>query len=275
MLGAVRLAITQRSQPGVDLVQGLFILVIVTGCGVPVIALMVSAADEWSRSIIDNALQGTDFGHRVGDLLSLSGGSLAPVLAILFGFVALMVSGLMICLLAFRAAMLVLLAGLLPVAAAMTTTQTGREMMKRYAAWVVALVVWKPVAALIYAAAFRLIGAHDLDSSGVGSVLLGLTLMTAAVLALPALLRFLVPAAGALHSGSPAAATMSAAMVMPRGARMLRHAAPGGAVAASAGRLASGARNAPGSQGPPPPAPPGAPAAPPAQQPAPPPARVS
>jgi type IV secretion system protein TrbL len=270
MIGAVRLAVTQRAQPGVDLVQGLFILVIVTGCGVPVIALLVGAADEWSQAIIANALHGGDFGRNVAEMLKLSGPQLAPILAILFGLVAVFVSGLMICALAFRAAMLVLLAGLLPVAAAMTTTQTGRMMMKKYAAWVISLVAWKPCAALIYAAAFRLMGARELDASGVGSILIGLTLMTAAVLALPALLKFLVPAAAVLHTGSPAAASRTAAMQIPAGARMIRHAVPGpsAAVAAAGGRMAAGARNAPPGpsgpsgrdgppgSGPPPPVPP-------------------
>jgi hypothetical protein len=30
--------------------------------------------------------------------------------------------------------------------------------MRHYVAWVIAFIAWKPVAALIYAAAFRLIG---------------------------------------------------------------------------------------------------------------------
>jgi type IV secretion system protein TrbL len=280
MIGAVRLAVTQRAQPGVDLVQGLFILVIVTGCGVPVIALLVGAADEWSQAIIANALHGGDFGRNVADMLKLSGPELGPILAILFGLVAVFVSALMICALAFRAAMLVLLAGLLPVAAAMTTTQTGRMMMKKYAAWVISLVAWKPCAALIYAAAFRLMGARELDASGVGSILIGLTLMTAAVLALPALLKFLVPAAAVLHTGSPAAASRTAAMQIPAGARMIRHAVPGPAasVAVAGGRMAAGARNAPSGpsgrdgppgsgSGPPPPVPPVQRASMPAQRP--------
>jgi type IV secretion system protein TrbL len=239
IIGACRLAWQQTAQPGVDLLEGLLVLVVVTGCGVPIIGLLVSGADAWSQSIIEDALRGGDFGRKIAGMLSLSGPDLAPVLAIFFGVVALVVSAVMICELVFRAAMLVLLAGLLPVAASMTTTQTGRDLMRHYAAWVVAFIAWKPIAALIYAAAFRLIGTHDIGVTGIGSVLIGLTLMTAAVLALPALLRFLVPATRALHAGSPAAATRTAAMRMPTGARRVASFTHPSAVAVSAGQAAA------------------------------------
>jgi type IV secretion system protein TrbL len=99
----------------------------------------------------------------------------------------------MICELAFRSGMLVLLAGFLPVVASMAVLPGGKHHAKRYGGWVIGLVMWKPIAALIYAAAFRLIGAHDLDSSGIGSILIGLTLMFAAFAAMPALVQFLTP----------------------------------------------------------------------------------
>jgi type IV secretion system protein TrbL len=259
IVGACRLAWQQTAQPGVDLLEGLLVLVVVTGCGVPMIGLLASGADAWAQSIVRDALQDGDFAHNIGAMLRSQQSNVAPVLAIFFGIIALLVSAAMICLLAFRAAMLVLLAGLLPVAASLTTTQAGREYMRHYVAWVVAFIAWKPVAALIYAAAFRLIGTHGVGlGAGVGSVLIGLTLMTAAVLALPALLRFLVPATRALHAGSPAAATRHAAMRMPSGARRavaFTHpatmAVSAGQAAATGVRHATGARQQPASVPPP------------------------
>jgi type IV secretion system protein TrbL len=276
IIGAVRMAVAQRGQPGIDLVQGIFILVLVTGCGVPIIGMLTSGADAWAHSIIENATNGTDFGRNIASMLALAGPRLAPALTIMFGIVAVCVSGLMICLLAFRAAMLVMLAGFLPIAAAMTTTQAGREHMRKYLAWVIAFVAWKPCAALIYAAAFRLLGTHNLDATGAGSVLIGVTLMTMAILALPALLRFLVPAVAALHASSPTTAAAVAASSMPPGAKMLRHAQH---VAAGAGAVA-GVRGPSGAQGGPsgptgpsgsasPPTPPAVPPTPPVRPPSP------
>jgi type IV secretion system protein TrbL len=257
IIGAARLAWQQTAQTGVELLEGLFIMVVVTGMGVPMIATLVSGADAWSESIIENGTAGTDFGRNITAMLSLGGPTLAPVLAIFFGILALLVSITQIGLLVFRAAALVLLAGLLPVAAALAMIPGGREQLKRYIAWVIALIAYKPVASLIYLAAIHLVGAHDLTGSGAGSILIGLSLMVMALLALPALLRFLVPATAALHAGSPAAATRTAAMQMPTGARRaVAFTHPAATLAVSAGQAAAtgvrtatgaatGARNAP------------------------------
>ena len=140
--------------------RGLLVLVLVTGCGVPMIGLLVSGADAWSQSIIDDATGG-DFGRNV----TAAAGAHRPVARAVSRDLlrydrARRERRRRVVLLVFRAAMLVLLAGLLPVAASMTTTQTGREHFKKYCAWTLALVAYKPAAALIYAAAFRLIGTH-------------------------------------------------------------------------------------------------------------------
>jgi type IV secretion system protein TrbL len=111
IIGAARLAWQQTAQTGVELLEGLFIMVVVTGMGVPMIATLVSGADAWSESIIENGTAGTDFGRNITAMLSLGGPTLAPVLAIFFGILALLVSITQIGLLVFRAAALVLLAG--------------------------------------------------------------------------------------------------------------------------------------------------------------------
>jgi hypothetical protein len=43
------------------------------GCGVPMIGLLTSGADAWSQSIINDAIQGGDFGRNITAMLSLSG----------------------------------------------------------------------------------------------------------------------------------------------------------------------------------------------------------
>jgi type IV secretion system protein TrbL len=254
LIGACRLAWEQRAQPGRDLVQGLITLTLVTGCGVPVIGLLVSGADAFAQSILDDARTGTasDFGANVAGMLALSGPTLAPMLVIVLGGIALIVSVIQIGLMIFRAAALVMLAGLLPVAASMTTTQAGRDHFKRYVGWVVALASYKVVAALIYSAAFRLTSTHSLSANGVGSLLIGVCLMTVAVVALPALLKFLVPAIGAISVGaaSGGAVGMAGAMAMPTGARMIASHGGAGAVGAAGAAGPSGATAATAAAGP-------------------------
>jgi type IV secretion system protein TrbL len=123
---------------------------------------LVSGSDAFAQSILDDAQSSTagDFGANVAGMLALSGPALAPMLVIFLGSIALLVTVLQIGLMVFRAAALVMLAGLLPVAASMTTTQAGREHFKKYVGWVVALAAYKVVAALTYSAAFKLTSTH-------------------------------------------------------------------------------------------------------------------
>lgn len=217
ILGAGRLAWERHAQPGFDLVHGLLVLVLVTGAGVPVVGLLTSGADAWAQSMLDG-IGGGDFGRNLLLLVSPSG-PLAPVLVIFFGTTALLFSVVQIALLAFRAATLVLMAGLLPVSASLTMTAAGRQQFRRVVAWLIALAAYKPFAALIYVTAFQLAGTPGIASTGgIATVLIGLTMMLMALLALPALLRLLVPAINAINAtpgtggGGP----------LPQGARVVK-----------------------------------------------------
>jgi hypothetical protein len=74
-------------------------------------------------------------------------------------------------------------------------------------AWLAAFTLYKPVAALIYATAFRMVGRDQAPTT----VVSGVFLMVLAIFALPALLRFLVPATTAMASGN--AGAMAGALV--------------------------------------------------------------
>ena len=52
--------------------------------------------------------------------------------------------------------MLILLLGVLPIAAAATNTEMGRGWFKQIIAWLLAFILYKPVAAIVYATAIRL-----------------------------------------------------------------------------------------------------------------------
>jgi hypothetical protein len=67
-----------RNAPGsgFELVEGLFLMVLITGAASRSSRCSTSAADEWSQSIITNALHGGDFGRNIGEMLKLSGPAL-------------------------------------------------------------------------------------------------------------------------------------------------------------------------------------------------------
>ncbi|MGH2949965.1 MAG: hypothetical protein ACRDPC_27505, partial [Solirubrobacteraceae bacterium] len=223
IIGGARMAWEQRAEPGRELLKGLMTLVVVSGCGLAVISLAVSAADDFARGVVDASLKDDGFGKNVAAMLGFSsaasGGALGPLLVIVLGLIAILVSVVQIMLMVVRAGMLVLLAGALPLAASFTSTEAGRTWFRRFTAWLLAFILYKPAAAIIYAAAFRLVGSDVFADDGLLSVLVGLALMVVAVIALPALLRFLAPLTSAVAgSGSGGGGAAMLAAAMPTGA---------------------------------------------------------
>src|SRR4051812_39878028 len=258
IVGGARMAWEQRAEPGRELLKGLLTLVVVSGCGLAVISLAVSASDEFARGVIDASLEGNSFGRNVTLMLGFgsaaSGGALGPLLVIVLGLMAIVVSVAQIMLMVVRAGMLVLLAGALPLAAAFTSTEAGRAWFRRFTGWLLAFILYKPAAAIIYATAFQLLDADVFSGDGLLSVLVGLALMVMAVIALPALLRFLVPMTSAVAGagGRGGGAAMLAA-ALPTGAIALGNRmalAPSGG-GSSGGAGGGGWPRPPGAPGPP------------------------
>ncbi len=93
-----------------------------------------------------------------------------------------------------------LLVGILPLTAAATNTEMGMMWFKRALAWLVGFIIYKPVAALIYATAIMTDQpavpngvTAERGASEMLSLVMGVTMMILAVVALPAILRFVSP----------------------------------------------------------------------------------
>jgi type IV secretion system protein TrbL len=215
---AGRLAMTRSSRPAAEAFKGLLILVVASGCGVAAVNALVVFGDSYADWVLDRSTDG-QLGQRlvalstVGDTAGLGSG-LILIVALLGMFASIAQIGLMLV----RVGVVTILAGLLPLAAAGTGTQTGMEFFKRVVAWLLAFVAYKPAAATVYASAFLLIG----DGQDATSVLSGLFLLVLSIVALPALLRLVTPMVGAaVAAGAGAGGGLAAAgMVLATGARM-------------------------------------------------------
>jgi len=200
ILGGTRMIWEQRGAPLKDLLRSLLTLTLVTGLGLAVISILVIAADAFSASIIDRATDGKGFAHAMAILVMTNQTGVGVFILIILGLVGLLASLVQIVLMIVRGGMLVILAGILPTTAAFTNTEMGRQWFQKAIGWTIAFILYKPAAAVVYAVAFKLMG-----SSG-GNVLLGsitgFALMIVALLALPALMRFVTPMVGAVASGS-------------------------------------------------------------------------
>ena len=211
IIGGIRMAWEQRAQPGKELLQALITLIVVSGAGLAVIALAVTAADAFSVWILNgatncdvSAANSTCFGTNISAMIALTSTSPIGVIGILIlGSIALLMTYVQVALMVVRGGLLVILAGVLPLTASFTNTQMGKQWFTKVIGWSIAFILYKPAAALIYAAAFSLTGtnAFSKDGGGIWSILTGLALMLMALIALPALLRFVAPMTGALASG--------------------------------------------------------------------------
>jgi hypothetical protein len=224
IIGGARMAWEQRAEPGRELLRSLLVLTVVSGAGLTGIALAVTAADGFAQWVLERSTTGTDFGANMANLLALDatvGTGLGPLLVIILGLCAIFASFVQIMLMIARAAMLVILAGILPLTASFTSTETGRAWLRRALGWTAAFVLYKPAAAVVYATAFRLTGSNMFgdDGSGLTNVLVGLVLMVLALFALPALMRFVTPLVASTASGSGGGGLgAAAAAAVPTGA---------------------------------------------------------
>jgi type IV secretion system protein TrbL len=255
IVGGVRMAWTQRAQPGKELIQSLLTLVVVSGAGLVVIGLAVTAADSFSVWILNNST-GCDvasatsgcFGENMLALMALASNSAIGLIGILIlGAIALLLTYLQVALMIVRGGMLVILAGILPATASFTNTAMGKQWFQKTVGWTIAFILYKPAAAIVYAAAFKLAGSNvfQSDGSGVWSIMTGLALMAIALVALPALMRLIAPMTAAVAGGG------AAGLALAGGAGALGGEVASGAVQrmGSNSRSASGAGAGPSASG--------------------------
>jgi len=251
ILGGIRMAWESHGEPVRDLLRSLLTLALVTGMGSMTIQLLTSASDAFALWLVNASLPaGATFESQLGKLVMVgSGQALLPVgagklplFALMFFAVLCFVSSLLqVVLMLIRSGMLMLLAGTLPLAAAMTNTELGRSWFKKYCGWIIAFVAYKPAAALVYAAAYTMLEEGAQDLVGVAT---GLMMLLLAVLALPALLRLVVPATAAVAGGSPAIGIGAGALGgLATGARSI------GRSGSSGGTSGGGSGGPPGSGG--------------------------
>jgi hypothetical protein len=258
LVGAAKMVIERRGAPLRDLGRSLATLVVVSGAGVAAVGLLTVAADKFSAWIIESSTDGTSFNENITSLLELSATSpIGSIMIILLGLIAILASVMQIVLMIVRGGLLVILTGIFPTAAAFTNTEAGKGWFQKCTAWLIAFILYKPAAAIVYATAFQLSGSKIFgnvgDGKDFGSALLatvtGLALMIIALFAMPALMRFVTPMVGAVAGGGGAVAAGTVG-ALASGAISLGSAGRGGGPSTSSTTTHSTSSQNPGSQGP-------------------------
>jgi hypothetical protein len=209
IVAGMRIAWEQRAKPLQELLKAILTFVVVGAMGTATMQLLITWSDSFSVSIIDRISKDMSmaaaFGGPVDDagkVQDLVASSMPTVLASLTGLAVILASLIQIVLMLVRSALLVLLAGTFPLAAAATNTEMGRNWFRKFCGWSLAFIAYKPAAALVYAAAMKMAQIHSTSTNdAVVQAMTGMMMMLLAIFALPALLRFVVPVTAAVAGG--------------------------------------------------------------------------
>jgi hypothetical protein len=212
----ILLALSRRPQPLLNVGRGLFYLALWSSIGVIGPAAALRAGDAFSNWVLDQAAGG-QAADRLIVLASLSSVSSAGAVTVL-GLLMMLAGLVQAVLMLFREGATVILAGVVTLAAAGSFTNATRPWLARVLGWLLALICYKPAAALVYAAALALVG----KGQDPRTVVVGLTMMILAIVALPVLMKFFTWTTGAATSGGgggiAALAGASAAAIHARAA---------------------------------------------------------
>jgi hypothetical protein len=192
---AGRMALTRKANALVHVGFGLAIIAATSAVGVLLPAMLLKAGDAWSSWVL-TASTGGRFGARLAAVLTMPGAASGVV--IVLGVVAIVMAAIQAVLMLFRQAALVILAGVLPLAAAGTLAPGTRAWFRRVTGWMLALIFYKPAAAAVYATAFTMIG----KGKDPRTILMGFAMVLLSLLALPVLMKFFTWTTGAADSAA-------------------------------------------------------------------------
>jgi hypothetical protein len=253
LVAAGRLAIERKPDAAKEAATGMLTTLLTIGAGVATISLLSAAGDAFSTWILDQAAGSTTPSQALTQLGSFAGlvATAGPGLIILLSVLAIIGMVVQLAMVLIRSVLLVVLVGVWPLAAASSMTEMGRQWYKKITGWMIAFLLFKPAAAIVYAAAIKMTLTADSELSSIE----GIILIILASLTLPALMKFIVPPVSSVGSmgagevlGAGIAAATGAAMVIgtagvgtaAAGAGAMAGSAAGGAVGGAAGGAAGG-----------------------------------
>ncbi|MDQ1178629.1 hypothetical protein [Rhodococcus sp. SORGH_AS_0301] len=238
-VAAVRLAAANaaaRAERATDTAKILVRTVFATATFAPLLIVTHAGAVKFGKWIVEDAA-----GGNVADVLgtmfdlsqvsSLLSAGLVMVFALL-GIVGALVQAVFVVV---QYAMLILVVGFLPTAAAGSGTPAGEQAFKKMIGFALATVLFPILSAGVYALALWSAGGDDAMSK-----LCGMALLALSCLSLPVLLRLIVPAVAASGGASGAGALAGAAVATGAVAGMAMKAGSAGASAAAGGRSGGG-----------------------------------
>lgn len=228
MVAAIWTMVHHRGEKAVRVIKSMFAVVLVSTLGVGLLQVVITGGDAFADWILDSA--GVTVDNQAQFIQQ--GIAAAPglnIIAGIFGVIATMIQwGIMLV----RSALLPLLVGVWPVAAAASMIGGAEQAFSKITTWIIAFVLYKPVAAIVYAYAWKTKSGED----GLGGIVNGLILIVLAVVALPAMMRLIAPGTSAMGgSGGGGMALAGGAAVVGAGVAAGTAILSGGGSAAASG----------------------------------------
>jgi type IV secretion system protein TrbL len=198
LVQALRMTISRKRDPALNVGVGLVRYFVTATVGLVVLAGAVKAADDFAAWVVGQTM--VDFSTRMKavltpavitnpfSLLAMGGlGYLLGAVQWVLGFI--------------RQAGILVLAALLPLAASGSINESTKPWLNRMLPWLLTLVLYRPMAALIYMIGFTFLG----TGNDVTTVMTGLMVLVLAVVAMPAMMRFFSWAGLSVTGGGGAA----------------------------------------------------------------------
>ena len=234
----IRIVWSQRGEDVRYVFASLARVVVVSGLGVSVFSLLLTASDQAAAAILDL----TDWGQKdTAAVLGDPGRAVAAMGAMLFlpGGIMLLVVIVQWCIMIFVSIATPILLMYWPVAEGLTFAAGGRG-FSRVSKWLTAFILFKPTVAVLYGFSFEELKGGD----GIGGIVTAICILIMAPFALPALLKIVNPAAAGTGADGAGAALAGMAGVAVGAVGVAAGAATGGATVAATG--AAGAASAAG-----------------------------
>lgn len=237
ILACIRIVLAQsgtETAAATDLMRTLVRTIVSVGLFGTGLTLAIQMADAFSVWLI-TASGGTDLSTKVDAMLLSDNSTWGPGWVLIIALFGMAGAFIQTVLLVVRQAFLMVIVGVLPLAAAASSTEIGSSSYEKMRNWAIAFVLLKPAVAAVMAVAF-----WAADPGSDVARLQGLILLTVAAVAMPALLRMMNVSTSGGGSGM-----MGAAAGLAGGAAL----AAAGGVGLAAGVAGKGATAAVGASG--------------------------
>jgi hypothetical protein len=220
MWQSLMLIISRKGEPLVTVVKGLFTTALWGAVSLTGTQMLLRACESYTEWVLTRGIDcdpgiGQDTACRTDALAARIQLMLAPapgmshILIIVVGLFVLVASIMQAMLLLFRNGAIIVLAGMLQLAASGSFTAATSNWLRRVLGWLLALTFYEPFAATSYGVAFMLIG--DRQNTDIATWFTGAGMLGLSLVALPAMMRFFNWTVGAVQQSGNSAGMVAAA----------------------------------------------------------------